>query len=127
MAFAKLAPAPSRRQSPLRARLREDPRGRGRTELNLSAGAERALGSPSAVFFEWDEDSYRMRVVASSPDDPASRTLGKYRRLAVGDIFKMIGVEVRGSHPIRVVADGPVAVILDLSPLRCESAGREDA
>lgn len=118
MAFKKLGPAPSLRHSPLRARLREDPQRKGRTQIDLSRASMDALGHPTAVHFEWDDEMYRLRVVASSPDDPAARTLGRNGRLSVAAVFKMLGLEVSEPVSLHVTRDGPLAIILDLSPLR---------
>ena len=117
MAFKKLSAPPSPRHSPLTARLRPG-KTPGHDHMDLSVGARQAIGNPRAVFFEWDEEEWLMRIVASSHADPASRLLPPSGRLSIASVLRMIGVDVDVARTIPLTKDGPLAVIADLSEYR---------
>ena len=86
--------------------------------MDLSVGARRAIGSPRAVIFEWDEDEWLLRIVASSHADPASRLLPESGRLSIASVLRMIGVNVDVARTLPLKQDGPLALIADLSDYR---------
>ena len=114
MAFKKLGPAPSSRYSPMSVRMRPGSKG-VKPHMDLTVSAHNSFGKPSAVFFEWDEDECLLRIVASSTADPAARKLGEKGRVALGGVFTAIGVDIAEPCTIPVTADGPLALIADLS------------
>lgn len=63
------------------------------TYLSLNTAARKALGDPAAVFLEWDDEDYLLRIVASSPDDPASYSIAKGTgRISVTRIMRELGL-----------------------------------
>lgn len=117
MAFKKLSAPPSPRHSPLTGRLRPG-RTPGHDHMDLSVGARQAIGNPRAVFFEWDEDEWLLRIVASSHADPASRLLPESGRLSIASVLRMIGVDVHEARTLPMARDGALALIADLSEYR---------
>ena len=117
MAFQKVVAPPSLRHSPITTRFRPH-RGKTGAHVELSKGAIDSIGHPSAVHFEWDPDEHLLRIVASSPDDPAAYALTKAGRVSIAPILAVLPVEI--SEPVGppTRADGPLALIADLSEYR---------
>ncbi|WP_152353286.1 hypothetical protein [Brachybacterium subflavum] len=93
--------------------------------LALNAAARKALGHPAAVYLEWDPDEYLLRIVASSPEDPAAYTLTKSTgRISVTGIMRELGIDTRTTRTVPVKPQGRVAVIADLSELPAAGAVR---
>lgn len=86
-------------------------------KLALSKALVEMLGSPAAVHFEWDADECLLRIVASSPDDPAAYKVTKNGYLSVTGLFRQLGVQVRETVRIPVEKQGRLAGIADLSDL----------
>lgn len=115
MAFQKLG----RRERPDVTQISIEPARDGRVpRVRLSAATMRAMGEPVAVFFEWDADDSLLRVVASSPDDPASYRVGRALRASVHGLLEQIDVHVGETTAFPATPDGPLAVIADLSDYR---------
>ncbi|GAA1333820.1 hypothetical protein GCM10009592_28380 [Brachybacterium rhamnosum] len=89
----------------------------GSMKLALSKALVEMLGSPVAVHFEWDADEYLLRIVASSPDDPAAYKLPKNGYLSVTGLFRQLGVKVNETMRIPVAKQGRLAGVADLSDL----------
>lgn len=89
--------------------------------LAMSREAVTALGDPVAVHFEWDSDDYLLRIVASSPDDPAAYPIPKTKRLSVGPMLADLGVRVTERTRIPVASDSRLSVVADLSDLPAAS------
>ena len=90
----------------------------GGNAIMLPAHTRDLIGDPVAVFFEWDPDDSLLRIVASSPADPDSYRVGVRNRIGVKGLLGSLGVEVDKTGPHPVIADGPLAVIADLSNYR---------
>lgn len=117
MAFKKLSAPPSLRHSPLTGRMRPGTK-RGKDHLDLSVGAREAIGNPRAVFFEWDDEEWLLRIVASSHADPASRLVPESGRISMAAVLRMIGVHIDAARTLHLTKDGPLALIADLSEYR---------
>lgn len=117
MAFQKVVAPPSLRHSPITTRFRPHV-GKCGAHVELSKGAVDSIGNPSAVYFEWDPDDSLLRIVASSPDDPASYALTKGGRVSISPILAILPIQI--SEPVGppTRADGPLALIADLSEYR---------
>ena len=89
----------------------------GSTKLAMSRALVDMLGQPVAIHFEWDPDEYLLRIVASSPDDPAAYVIPKNSALAVTGLFRQLGVKVTETTRIPVEKQGRLAGIADLSGL----------
>ena len=86
--------------------------------LRISIGAFRHMGEPTAIFFEWDDEDYLLRVVASAPADPAAYTVPASRRVRIPDLAQTLGLTFAQPDRIQVVRDGSFAIIADLSEYR---------
>ena len=117
MAFQKVVAPPNLRHSRIATRFRPH-RGRSGAHVQLSRGAIDSIGEPSAVHFEWDPDEHLLRIVASSRDDPAAYALTKDGRVTIAPILTVLPIEI--SEPVGppTRADGPLALIADLSEYR---------
>ena len=82
------------------------------------AEAFRHMGEPTAIFFEWDDEDYLLRVVASAPADPAAYTVPASRRVRIPDLAQTLGLTFAQPDRIQVVRDGSFAIIADLSEYR---------
>ena len=89
----------------------------GTTKLAMSRALVEMLGDPAAIHFEWDPDQYLLRIVASSPDDPAAYRVPKNRYIAVTGVFRQLGIRVGETVRIPVEKQGRLAGVADLSDL----------
>lgn len=97
MAFKKL-PKPTRSSGSPTPMITIGTSDRNRqTYLSLNTAARRALGDPTAVYLEWDDEEYLLRIVASSPDDPAAYVITKASgRISVTRIMRELGLTPAG-------------------------------
>lgn len=86
--------------------------------LRLSASTLRSIGTPAAIHFEWDDEDSLLRIVASSPDDPAAFHLGAQRRAVIPRLLDHLGVSIGQTTTLPITSDGPLSVIADLSEYR---------
>ncbi|QCR53235.1 hypothetical protein C1N80_06320 [Brachybacterium sp. SGAir0954] len=89
----------------------------GATKLVLSRALVEMLGEPVAIYFEWDPEDFLLRIVSSSPDDPAAYVIPKNRYVSVTGLFRQLGVKVTDTVRIPVEKQGRLAGIADLSDL----------
>lgn len=74
------------------------------TYIALNKSARAALGDPVAVFLEHDASEDLLRLVASSPDDPASyRILKGTGRISVTHAARELGLSVKKVHAMPIV------------------------
>lgn len=78
------------------------------TYIALNKSARAALGDPVAVFLEHDASEDLLRLVASSPDDPASyRILAGFLkgtgRISVTHAARELGLSVKKVHAMPIV------------------------
>lgn len=92
--------------------------GESSTLMKLSLAAHRAIGEPVAVHFEWDDEGYRLRIVASNPKDPAAYNVRTQRRVGVTGLPEMLRIDAPTGIAIDATVDGPLALIADLSEYR---------
>lgn len=83
--------------------------------LALNSAAADALGRPAAVYLEWDDEEYLLRLVACSPDTPDSYPLSKSGRFSVTGVMRQLGIDTSQSRPYPVRRDTRLSLIIDLS------------
>ena len=85
--------------------------------LALNAAAFTALGEPAAVYFEYDDEEFKLAITASSPDDPAAYKLGKHRRIAISGLTRELGwaIQKTTKHPAQ--RRGRLSLVIDVSEL----------
>lgn len=83
--------------------------------LSLNKAARASLGDPAAVHFEWDDEACLLRIVASSPDDPAAYRLGRHGRVTVTGMIRDLGLHIGKTMQIPARRDTRVSTIADLS------------
>ena len=89
------------------------------TYLALNTAARKALGDPVAVYLEWDADAFLLRLVASSPEDPAAYTITKGTgRLSVTAIMRELGLIPRDRYTAPGRPHGWQALVVDVSEMR---------
>ena len=86
--------------------------------VRLSTSTFRSIGTPAAIHFEWDDEESLLRIVASSPDDPAAFHLGPQRRAVIPRLLDHLGVSIEQTTSLPATSDGPLSVIADLSEYR---------
>lgn len=91
--------------------------------LALNTAARRALGDPAAVHFEFDDDKFLLRVVASNPEDPAAYAIPKTGRVSVTGMIRDLGVNVTTTTRIHARPAGRLALIADLSDMPAAGGG----
>lgn len=88
------------------------------TYLSLSKGAHRAMGEPVAVHLEWDDEECLLRVVASSPEDPAAYKLTPSSlRISVTGIVREMGWDASETRAFPGRRDSRLSVVADLSDM----------
>ena len=73
----------------------------------------RSIGTPAAIHFEWDDEESLLRIVASSPDDPAAFRIGVQRRAVIPQLLDHLGVSIEHTTTFPVTSDGPLSAIAD--------------
>lgn len=87
--------------------------------IGISLAAWRALGEPAAIHLEWDPEEYLLRVVASSPDDPAAYELAQKRlKFGAQALLRQLGLNYgTGTHRFPLTPTGRIALTADLTPM----------
>ena len=83
----------------------------------MNTAAIMALGEPAAVFFEYDDEDFKLRIVASSPDDPAAYKLSKHGRIAITGLTRQLGWGITSTHKLTATRMGRVSLVIDVSDL----------
>ena len=96
----------------------------GSTKLAMSRALVNMLGAPVAVHFEWDDEEFLLRIVASSPDDPAAYRIPKNSAISVTGLFRQLGISVTGTTRIPVEKHSSLSAVADLSDLPAAKVNR---
>lgn len=85
--------------------------------INQAAWAQ--LGQPAAIHLEWDPDACHLRIVASSPDDPAAYPLTSARlKFGAQTLLRQLGLNYQtGTQRFPLAASGRLAPVADVSAM----------
>lgn len=121
MSFRKLA-KPGRTVAPTVPSITLAPASHSSTYLALNRAAQMALaGGVKYIHFEYDDEKALLRIVASSPDDPASYALSGHGRVSVTGMLRDLGLRVTEATCIPVQPVSRLAIQADLSVLTTAS------
>lgn len=121
MSFRKLA-KPRRTVAPTVPSITLAPASKSTTYMALNRAAQTALaGGAKHIHFEYEDETALLRIVASSPDDPASYALSGHGRVSVTGMLRDLGLRVTEATRIPVTAVSRLAVEADLSVLTTAS------
>lgn len=87
--------------------------------IGISLTAWKRLGEPAAAYLEWDPDTRHLRVVASSPDDPAAYELAQKRlKFGAQALLRQLGLNYdAGTHRFPLTPSGRIALTADLTTM----------
>ena len=86
--------------------------------MSLNAAARNALGDPAAIHLEWDDDRMLMRLVSSSPEDPAAyKITARTGRISVTGVLRELDLIPVETTTIPAVKDTRVSLVVDLTDM----------
>ena len=86
--------------------------------LALNSACRRALGDPAAIHLEWDDDQMLMRIVVSSPEDPAAYKITKQNgRISVTGVLRELDLTPVETTVIPAKKDTRVSLVVDLTDM----------
>ena len=86
--------------------------------MSLNAAARKALGDPAAIHLEWDDDRMLMRIVSSSPEDPAAyKITARTGRISVTGVLRELDLTPVETTTIPAVKDTRVSLVVDLTDM----------
>lgn len=86
--------------------------------LGLNSAARKALGDPVAIYLEWDDDRMLMRIVVSSPEDPAAYKITKQNgRISVTGVLRELDLTPVETTTIPATKDTRVSLVVDLTDM----------
>lgn len=86
--------------------------------MSLNAAARKALGDPAAIHLEWDDDRMLMRLVSSSPEDPAAyKITARTGRISVTGVLRELDLTPVETTVIPATKDTRVSLVVDLTDM----------